>query len=458
MTRSVCNTRQVLHLKEVILNGDSPPPTRSVEGVEIPYPPTTVKEKLARKNELKARGTLLMALPNEHQLKFNSYKNAKSLMEAIEKRFEGNKESKKVQNILLKQQYENFNGTSSKGLDQINDRIQKLISQLEIHGETITQEDLNMKLLKNLLSEWKTHTLIWRNKSDLKTLSMDDLYNNLKIYEAKVMGLSDAMIYSFFASLSNSSQLDNEDLKQIDPDDLEEIDLKWVILPRNTWLLSIKTIGTGKHPEELCQPTNFALMTYASSSSSSSDTEFNLGAYKAGLEAVEARLEVYKKNETIFRDDIKILKLDVMLRDKAITELRHKFEKTEKESDDFKLTLEKFHDSSKNLSRLLDSQQSDKSKTSLVYDSQGVDSQALENQVNDKNNTGEGYHVVPPPYIRNFMPHKPNLVFADEHVVNESITSLPGIAKSESKTSETTLKNVSAPIIKDCVFDSKDEN
>nr|GEY07323.1 hypothetical protein [Tanacetum cinerariifolium] len=76
-------------LWEVILNGDSPLPTRSVEGVETPYPPITVEEKLARKNELKARGTLLMALPNEHQLKFNSYKTAKSLMEAIEKRFGG---------------------------------------------------------------------------------------------------------------------------------------------------------------------------------------------------------------------------------------------------------------------------------------------------------------------------------------------------------------------------------
>nr|GEX95476.1 hypothetical protein [Tanacetum cinerariifolium] len=74
-------------------NGDSPPLTRSVEGVETPYPPTTVEEKLARMNELKVIGTLLMAFHDEHQLKFNSYKNAKSLMEAIEKRFAGNKES-----------------------------------------------------------------------------------------------------------------------------------------------------------------------------------------------------------------------------------------------------------------------------------------------------------------------------------------------------------------------------
>ncbi|GJR00917.1 hypothetical protein Tco_0523901 [Tanacetum coccineum] len=184
-------------LWEVIINCDSPPLNKIVDGVEQTYPPTTAEEKLERKNELKARGTILMALPNEHQLKFNSYKNSKSLMEVIEKRFGGNKESKKVHKTLLKQRYENFNGNSSEGLDQIYDRLQKLISQLEIHGETISQEDLNLKLLRSLSSEWKTHTLIWRNKSDLDTLSMDDLYNNRKIYETKVCGKLEGGLNSF---------------------------------------------------------------------------------------------------------------------------------------------------------------------------------------------------------------------------------------------------------------------
>nr|GFB32939.1 hypothetical protein [Tanacetum cinerariifolium] len=91
----------------------SPIPTRIVEGVVQPVAPTTAEQKLARKNELKARGTLLMALPDKHQLKFNSHKDAKTLMEAIEKRFCGNTETKKVQKILLKQQFENFCGSSS---------------------------------------------------------------------------------------------------------------------------------------------------------------------------------------------------------------------------------------------------------------------------------------------------------------------------------------------------------
>ncbi|GKF37910.1 hypothetical protein Tco_0114668 [Tanacetum coccineum] len=115
-------------LNPVTVNGDSPPPKRTIDGVEQTYPPTTAEEKLARKNELKARGTLLRVLPNEHQLKFNTYKCAKTLMKAIEKRFGGNKESKKTQKTLLKQQYENLNGSSSEGLDQTYDRLQKLIS------------------------------------------------------------------------------------------------------------------------------------------------------------------------------------------------------------------------------------------------------------------------------------------------------------------------------------------
>nr|GEV95607.1 hypothetical protein [Tanacetum cinerariifolium] len=198
--------------------------TKTAQDLEITHLKKRVKiqkEKLAKKNELKARGTLLMALSNEHQLKFNSYKTAKSLMEAIKKRFRGNKESKKVHKTLLKQQYENFNGTSLEGVDQIYDRLQKLISQLEIHGETISQEDLNLKLLRNLPSD-----------------------------------LCNAVIYSFFASKSNSPQLDNEDLNQIGPDDLEGIDVKW-------------------HMTE-DRSINFALMAYTSSSSlssSSSDTE-----------------------------------------------------------------------------------------------------------------------------------------------------------------------------------------
>nr|GEV74827.1 ribonuclease H-like domain-containing protein [Tanacetum cinerariifolium] len=127
---------------EVILNGDSPLLTRVIEGVVQPLGLTTAEQRLARKNELKARGTLLMALPDKHQLKFNIHKYAITMMEAIEKWFGGNKETKKVQKTLIKQQYKNFTGLSSESLDQIHDRLQKLISQLEILGESLSKKIL----------------------------------------------------------------------------------------------------------------------------------------------------------------------------------------------------------------------------------------------------------------------------------------------------------------------------
>ncbi|GJZ81731.1 ribonuclease H-like domain-containing protein [Tanacetum coccineum] len=207
------------------------------------------------RNEMKARGTLLMALPNKDQLKFHSYKDAKLLMEAIEKRYGGNKESKKVQRTLLKQQYENFSGSSSETMDQTFDRLQKLISQLEIQGEVITQEDMNLKLLRSLPSEWKTHALIWRNKEEIETISLDDLYNNLKIYEPELTGSTntsqnsqnvafvssnstnsnsnsstneaDNTTYGVSAAHTQSNPTSGDNLKQIDPDDLEEMDLQW---------------------------------------------------------------------------------------------------------------------------------------------------------------------------------------------------------------------------------------
>nr|GEV94185.1 hypothetical protein [Tanacetum cinerariifolium] len=265
----------------VILNGDSPVRTRLVEGVVQPVALTSAEQKFARKNELKARGTLLMALPDKHQLKFNSHKDAETLMESIEKRFGGNTKTKKVKKSLLKQQYENFTSSSFESLDQIHDRLQKLVSQLEICRVSLSQEDVILKFLRSIPSEWKTYTLIWRNKDDLEEHGLDDFFNSLKIYEAEVKhssfistttqnlafvsssnsdsttdsvsaaasvsvvcaklpvsltyqsslpnvdSLSNSVIYSFFANQSTSPQLHNEDLKQIDIDDLEEMNLRW---------------------------------------------------------------------------------------------------------------------------------------------------------------------------------------------------------------------------------------
>ncbi|GKD45401.1 hypothetical protein Tco_1270046, partial [Tanacetum coccineum] len=213
----------------------------------------TTEEKVQKKNVAKARSMLLMALPNEHLMTFNQYKDAKTLFAAIQTRFGGNEATKKTHKTLLKQMYENFSALSIESLDSIFNRLHKIISQLAILGENISQEDLNLKFLRSLPSEWNTHVVVWRNKPDLKTMSFDDLYNNFKIVEQEVKGtassssssistantqvnpastqvstinLSDDVVYPFLANQLNGSQLVYKDLEQIHEDDIEEMDLK----------------------------------------------------------------------------------------------------------------------------------------------------------------------------------------------------------------------------------------
>nr|GEW29050.1 ribonuclease H-like domain-containing protein [Tanacetum cinerariifolium] len=120
------------------------------------YVNTALKEIL----EVKAKSILMMSISNEHQLKFNSIKDAKQLMKVVEKRFGRNAATKKTQRNLLKQQYENFTTSSLEMLDQTFDRLQKLVSQLELLDEKLSQEDVKQNLLRSLSPEWNAHAVV----------------------------------------------------------------------------------------------------------------------------------------------------------------------------------------------------------------------------------------------------------------------------------------------------------
>ncbi|GJQ97981.1 hypothetical protein Tco_0009120 [Tanacetum coccineum] len=131
-------------LWDVIENRNSfkpvPQTTTNADGSStllIPGPVTT-EEKVQKKNDVKARSMLLMTLPNEHLMTFNQYKDAKTLFAAIQTRFGGNEATKTT---LLKQMYKNFSAPSTESLDFIFNRLQKIVSQLAILGENISQED-----------------------------------------------------------------------------------------------------------------------------------------------------------------------------------------------------------------------------------------------------------------------------------------------------------------------------
>ncbi|GKC76258.1 hypothetical protein Tco_1127032 [Tanacetum coccineum] len=195
-------------------NANAPPITKVVEGVETTIAPITAKEKAQRRLELKARSTLLMGIPNEHQLNFNSIKDAKSLLQAIEKMFGGNAATKKTQRNLLKQQYENFITSSSEVLDQTFDRLQKLISQLEIHGKSISQEDVNQKFLRSLSPKRNIHTIVSINRALNTSYSATAASTQaIVVNSTTIDNLSDAVICAFFASQPNNLQLNNDDLQ-----------------------------------------------------------------------------------------------------------------------------------------------------------------------------------------------------------------------------------------------------
>ncbi|GJS51376.1 hypothetical protein Tco_0624738 [Tanacetum coccineum] len=143
----------------------------------------TAEDMQKRKNDVKARTTLFLALPDEHQLRFSKYEIAKELWEAILKIFDGNEATKKTKKNLLKQQYVNFKAEGSKTLEQTFNRLQALVSQLEFMDVIVEKDDVNQKFLTSLAPEWVMHIIVWRNKTDLDEMSLDDLYNHLKVYE-----------------------------------------------------------------------------------------------------------------------------------------------------------------------------------------------------------------------------------------------------------------------------------
>nr|GEV90824.1 ribonuclease H-like domain-containing protein [Tanacetum cinerariifolium] len=416
-------------LWEVILNSDSPIPTRVIEGVVQSDALTTAEQRLARNNELKASGTLLMALLDKPQLKFNIQKDTKTLMEAIDKRFVGNKETKKT--------------------DLEDQSLDDLFNSLKIYKAEVKSSSSASTSTQNIAFVPSQNTNS-TNEPVHAVASVSAASAKIPVFALlNVDTLSNAVIYSFFASQSNSLQLDNDDLKQEDVDDLEEMDLKWQMamltvrakrfLQRTGRNLSADgptSMGFDMSKAEE-EPTNYALMAFTSSSSSSFDNEkisiFDVISYKTGLESVEARILVYQQNETIFEEDIKLLKLDIQHKDNALVVFRQKFKKAKQERDELKLKLEKFQTSSKNLSQLLASQTND--KTRLGYDNHVFTSSmfnydemfSFESDISmptstiyDRYQLREGYHVVPPPYTGTFMPPKPDLVFHDPPNVSNS--------------------------------------
>ncbi|GJT28830.1 ribonuclease H-like domain-containing protein [Tanacetum coccineum] len=389
--------------------------------------PVTTEEKVQKKNDVKARSMLLMALPNEHLMTFNQYKDAKTLFAAIQTRFGGNEATKKTQKTLLKQMYENFSAPRTESLDSIFNRLQKIVSQLAISGENISQEDLNLKFLRSLTFEWNTHVVVWRNKPDLDTMSFDDLYNNFKIVEQEVKGtassssssqnmafvsspsstnkvntaygvstantqvspastqvstvstqvstanLRDDTVYALLASQPNGSQLVYEDLEQIHEDDMEEMDLK------------CDTTGYDKSKVECF---NSHKMGYFARACRGPRNQYsrnrNQDSYRRTVNVEET------SSKAMVAIDGAGFDWSYMV-DEEISMLKSELEKLKQEKESNQLKIENFDNASKSLDKLIGSQIPDKSRKGVGFVS---------------------YNVVPPPPTGLFSPQNLDLSYS----------------------------------------------
>ncbi|GJZ28583.1 ribonuclease H-like domain-containing protein [Tanacetum coccineum] len=363
------------------------------------------------------RTTLLMALPEDHLAKFYKMTDAKEMWDAIKSRFGGNDESKKMQKYILKQQFEGFSVSNSEGLHKGYDRYQSLLSQLEIHGAGVSTKDSNQKFLRSLPSSWSQVSLVMRTKPGVDSLSFDDLYNNLGVFESHVKGstvssssaqnvafvssestsstndvstaygistssgynsqrensssYTNEIMYSFFANQSSGPHLDHEDLEQLDEFDLEEMDLKWQVAMISIRLKKFykktgrrlqfdakEPVGFDKTKVECYNCHNTGHFPRECKSKGNQDSRRRDAGNTGYKEKDNERRPKNKRNLKLWlrhRDD----KTDVLTYHKKL------LAEAVKEKEELKTKLENFQSSSKGLSKLLNSQMSTRDKSGL---------------------------------------------------------------------------------------------
>ncbi|GJW56428.1 putative ribonuclease H-like domain-containing protein [Tanacetum coccineum] len=435
-------------LWEVIENGNSwvpipvttPSETGTSTGTKMTMP-STIEEKTCKKNDVKARSLLLMALPNEHQLTFDQYVDAQSMFAAIKARFGGNEATKKTQKALLKQQYENFSASSSESLDSIFNRLQRLVSRLAILGVVTPPEDLNVKFLRSLPSEWDTHKVkksAGASNDDKNlafvTTSGASSTNNINIVNPEVStattkvntasteistaSFSDATVYAFLSTQPKGSQLVHEDLEQLHDDDLEEMDLKW-----NMALLSMrarnstKTVkiedasekamcaidGAGFDWSDMAEEeiqANMALMAFSDSEvtndkSCSKSCLKNYEALKKQYDDLLVKLDdtgfkaaTYKRGLATLEDQIVKYREHEVRFSEEIALLKRSVGHKEYQLGLLRTELEKVKQEKEGFDFKI--AKFDKSAKDL--------NEMLESQITDKSKKGVGYHAVPSPH------------------------------------------------------------
>ncbi|GJV88317.1 putative ribonuclease H-like domain-containing protein, partial [Tanacetum coccineum] len=418
---------------EVIQNGNGPISiTTDTQGQIKVLPLRTAKEILARERERKARTTLLMALPKDHLAKFHEMTDAKEMWEAIRSRFWGNDESKKMQKYILKQQFEGFFVSNSEGLHKGYDRFQSLLSQLEIHG--------------------------------VDNLSFDDLYNNLRVFENDVKGSTASSSSTQNVAFVSENTSSTNDVAMI------SIRMKkfYKKAGRKLQFDAKEPVGFDKTKVE-CYNYHKTWHFVRERRTKGNQDSKRIDAWNSGNKdgRNSGKQEDSKALVTIdgegsdTEEKIRFMKIDLDDKTNVLTYHKKLLAEAEKEKEDLKAKVEKWHNSSKNLGKLLNTQMSANDKFGLGYGDYRYDGILsyenevlqsvfmnkegdLENQpLYDRFLTAEGMHAVPPPMTWNYMPYRPDIEIDYSQFTYGPKQSQPSESETQTSDFDTCESNIS---------------
>nr|GEZ17536.1 hypothetical protein [Tanacetum cinerariifolium] len=308
-------------------------------------PPEETGKGSASESSIKKKGRIVSITTEDMQKRRNDVKGA------ILKTFGGNEATKKTKKNQLKQQYGNFKAEGSETLEQTFNRLQAIVSHLEFIDVEIKQDDLNQKFLTSLAPEWLMYIIMWRNRDDLDIMSLDDVYNHLKVYEPEVQKKSETNSQNMaFISLSNTSSGKSK--------------VHTASVP--TASTQVSTASTDVAAASISHDISYMANeeeNHALVADEEGPTEFTLMAKsRSSLSQVEARLVEFKTQEIKFYEKIRGLERDVEVKNNKIENLINELEQVKKEKERLDNKLTSFESASKDLDTLLRSQRNDKNK------------------------------------------------------------------------------------------------
>ncbi|GJY56543.1 hypothetical protein Tco_0455658 [Tanacetum coccineum] len=295
-TAQITTTAKLLTLKQE--NGNSFKPTAktttNADGTLttlIPGPVTT-EEKVQKKNNMKAKSMLLMALPNEHLMTFNQYKDAKTLFADIQTRSGGNEATKKTQKTLLKQMYKNFSTPSIESLDAIFNRLQKIIVEQEVKGTASSSSNSqNMAFVSSPSSTNEVNTAYGVSTANTQVSPASTQVSTTNLSD-DIVSIAEHEDMKVFPKNWECRGPRNQDSRNWNQDSSR----RTVNVEETSSKAMLAIDGAGFDWSYMADdevPTNMALIAFSNSEFNKS--EFNLANYKKGLASVEEQLVFTKR-------------------------------------------------------------------------------------------------------------------------------------------------------------------